>query len=58
MWRISGSSLPPMMHEVLYRDRTWDYEVAMMLQVQDYFRDQHKIQGVISKAQKGLRGQG
>jgi hypothetical protein len=29
-----------------------------MLQVQDYFRDQHKIQGVISKAQKGLRGQG
>lgn len=42
-WRISDSSLPPTMDEVLMRDMTWDDAVYAMRQAQDYFVDLPKL---------------
>ena len=39
LWRVSKSTLPPMLDEILPRDKQWDYEVAMMRQNLDYWID-------------------
>lgn len=56
MWRIADTTLPPSLAEVLTRDKSWDMEVSMMRQTQQYFMDSGKRQAETKNAIQGIGG--